>query len=185
MTGTDISYHPRFRQEGPRCLRRPALPPQPRRSQLGAASARRGGRTADAGQEPVFRACDGAIVPRPARRRGGRPHFRAFRPSRARPAGRTGHGPRHRQLGPARRRGRGRDPRPDRAGRRMAARTGHDPGARADQHVDLGRAGPAGRRPRPSAGGDDGPRPGRITKAGSKARAATRRPRASRPTISA
>ena len=55
------------------------------------------------------------------------------------------------------------------ARRAMAARAGHDPRARADQPVDLGRARPAGQRPRPSADGDDGPQQAPNTKPGSRA----------------
>src|SRR5690606_5191519 len=54
---------PGFRQGGPRCLHRPRLPDQRARSPLGAAAPRRGGRAAYAGQEPVPRAREDAIVP--------------------------------------------------------------------------------------------------------------------------
>ena len=65
----------------------------------------------------------------------------------------------HRPVGhvrSARRRGSGGA---DRDGRGLAAGTGDDPRAGADQHVDLGRAGAADRGLRPSADGDDGPPP--------------------------
>jgi len=60
-----------------------------------------------------------------------------------------GMGPGTGNWGLPRSRGRGSGPCLDRAGRGVAARAGHDPRTRADQHVDLGGAGPAGRRQRP------------------------------------
>ena len=86
---------PRFRQARLQRVRRLRTTAQRERSQLGAAScASELVELLTPGKNPFFEHAEAPVLPRPARRQGRRPHFRAYRRARADPAGRA------RALGP-------------------------------------------------------------------------------------